>query len=376
MKKQWMKILGSVLVGTIAVFASVRSPRPRYVVHPCAYTPCAPPVLDGTHAGVACVSDQLAHHPAEYTAHVIGVLHLLRLEDRLQPAGVATTSLFQALTQPALAAAKFGSPLFYPSPFGIRCRSMLDTSTVEGESHRDQCLATFAECGVPLDTPVSDGTTIRSVRDLLLDSVATFRLDQREIGWTSLAYATYIRGSWRNSDGDSFTMDQLVKELLSRPLDREPCSGVHTLHALLLLRRLGEAGPVLRPATASLADAFLQEAIANLAKHQCPDGHWGTAWPTGGIPPAWQDTTEQRLLVTGHVLEFSAFLPEDLALPSEARTAAAAWIVRSLRGGDLVLHVCTWSHAVNGLRLACPSPFATSGTPVAARDANTTSGDH
>src|SRR5207302_3298465 len=119
-----------------------------------------------------------------------------------------------------------GPALGWRSPTGGAEGTARDPSM---ELHRDQTLAAFAELGLPLSfTLQGDGGT-GTLRDVLDDSLANFHLGQKELAWTALAYALYLPPvkSWINRYGERFGFDQLVSEMLDRPLDAESCGGTH-----------------------------------------------------------------------------------------------------------------------------------------------------
>ena len=137
---------------------------------------------------------------------------------------------------------------------GIEVRSFDDALTDRDTSsyHTDDLLATLAESGMPLDTPLHlrDGEA-HGRRPAANDSLGRFHLDQLEYEWTAIAYARYVfpQREWRNKYGERIDVDQLVDELVE-PSARNsgPCNGLHRLEALAVLYRADEQ--VQRPAAA------------------------------------------------------------------------------------------------------------------------------
>jgi hypothetical protein len=146
------------------------------------------------------------------------------------------------LTHQAHAEKFFGESLLFQTRNGVRYRlpSSGSPANEEGESHRDLFLATFAELGLPLSTPLNIATGSFTLRDLLRDSVANFDLQQQEIVWTAVAYCLYLppQNRWQNRDEMWFTFDDLANELLHRPLREGTCGGAHLLFAMTFLARV------------------------------------------------------------------------------------------------------------------------------------------
>jgi hypothetical protein len=147
------------------------------------------------------------------------MLHLLRLLDASGTKNKSTYqgSLFKLLTNSNAEATIHRPAAFLQTRWGIRAK--IGRDTLYGEQHVDQCLSTFAELGVTLDESVSIDSLHHTVRDLLNDSIANFDLDQPEIEWTAVAYASYlapVTRVWRNRFGAEFSFDDLTASLMHR----------------------------------------------------------------------------------------------------------------------------------------------------------------
>jgi hypothetical protein len=253
-------------------------------------------------------------------------------------------------------------PLFYRSPRGVEVRGYDDRATDQLTSsfHTDDLLATLAESGTPLDTPLRlpDGQT--TVGELLATSLSTFHLERLEYEWTAIAYARYVfpQRDWRNRFGERITIDTLVGEITGHSPELGPCNGLHRLEALAVLHRANEQVPALRPRTREAALHYMQGASAALAAAQLPDGTWSREWPRGTAavalatksPPSLHD----KLLVTGHHLEWLALAPEAAQPPRECVVRAAQWLARALVEMDekeLINAYGPYTHAARALCL-------------------------
>jgi hypothetical protein len=147
------------------------------------------------------------------------LLHLYGLEETFPYSDVESgTKLLDMLTND-----RIGQPFFGVAPL-IRTRSGIRFQGEPGlrasESHRDQCLASFGELGLPLSYPLLVDGQNHTLRDVLCDSVANFHLKQAELNWTALAYILYLPPSrkWVNRYGEQYSFDDVVRNLLHRPL--------------------------------------------------------------------------------------------------------------------------------------------------------------
>ena len=228
----------------------------------------------------------------------------------------------------------------------------------KGESHRDLCLATFGECGLPLSTPVQCESRAFTIKDILDDSIANFSLKEREIAWTAIAYVLYLQPDhpWRNRYGDQFQFDDLANEILGRQLSTESCGGAHLLYALTLLARVDQEARMLSSATRRAVHERLKACVGAASLTQRSDGSWAGEWwnPESHVLPAFRRTTSHRLLITGHVLEWMEYLPTELQPQPAVYQRAARWLVGALpdfvgpgmRPGDF----CPWTHSVCALK--------------------------
>lgn len=296
--------------------------------------------------------DQLAAvlarvRPPRGPAHTNHYLHALRLwgpsatfDDPDIPSGqllrdyFLDDAVFRRLAGPGT------PPLIYRSQHGLAVRTYDESAAHQETSsfHTDDVLATLAETGTPLDAALKlrDGTA--RVEDLLRAALIGFHRSRLEYEWTIIAYARYAfpLPSWRNKYGERLDVDGLVEELLGHPPDAGPCNGLHRLEALVVLYRADEQCHALRPRTKLRMLRYMQAASQRLAAAQSDEGYWTRQWPAGAAarqpagsasPPA---TRYDKLLVTGHHLEWLALAPEGVQPPRETVVRAGQWLVRTL----------------------------------------------
>lgn len=262
------------------------------------------------------------------------------------------------LTTDAAATASFGKSLLLRTRYGVRYRPLWSGRPgQDGESHRDVCLATFGEIGIPLDTLVSCGGTTSSLQALLDDSRQTFELAEAEIAWTAIAYALYLppQDHWTNRDGNTYCFNDVAAELDRRSLGEASCGGAHLLMAMTLLLRADECAPILSPATAARLRERLKSYVAAAVVQQAADGSWTLGWHKASVVrPAYLNSVGNKLLVTGHLTEWMEYLPADLAAPTPVIGRAADWLCATLSEQPPSFfsrqQFCPWTHSICALR--------------------------
>ena len=92
------------------------------------------------------------------------------------------------------------------------------TNRTTSSFHTDDLVATLAESGVSLDTPLQLRDGEARVADLLTTALLRFHPEQLEYEWTAIAYARYVfpQPGWRNKYGQKIDVDSLVDQILGR----------------------------------------------------------------------------------------------------------------------------------------------------------------
>ena len=257
-------------------------------------------------------------------------------------------------------------PLFFVGEDGIQPRVFDDGGRFRATSsfHPDDLLATLAETGTPLDAPLHLRGSEAKVANLLSDSLRRFYLDRLEYEWSTISYVRYLYPlqSWRNKYGERISVGALVKELLDKTPEAGPCDGLHRLEALVLLYRVDAAAvaagqkSILSKSDRRKMLGYMQRTSGLLVAAQSVDGYWARQW-SRGTPPGSQDkkvTLHDKLLVTGHHLEWLALAPEEVQPPRENIVRAGQWLTRTLLDIDqkeLNTAYGPYSHAARALCL-------------------------
>jgi len=251
-------------------------------------------------------------------------------------------------------------PLFEMVPDGLRTRLRRSDGLRPrlAAVHEDDLLATLAECGVPLDTPLVTRDGTYQVADLLEGSMRRFHRTQQEYEWTAISFARYLfpTSRWHNRFGEPLDVREMVAELVEQSPPAGVCAGTHRLEALVVLNRADEASGALPRATRRNILKHLGRISATLQQTQATEGSWDRWW-AGGRPT--EDSPEDRslytkILVTGHQLEWLAFAPPEVQPPRENIVRAGQWLVRAMleiEDRQLQEHFGPLSHAARALCL-------------------------
>jgi hypothetical protein len=116
------------------------------------------------------------------------------------------------------------------------------------------------------------------------------------------------------------------------------CFGNHRLHTLVMMLRVDEEQQTLLSDEARAeVIAHLRNATDRLISTQHEDGYWDGRWPGeewDGPQPAdleWPlGPTADRLLATGHALEWWALAPPELLPPDAVLWRAGQWLCASI----------------------------------------------
>jgi hypothetical protein len=250
-------------------------------------------------------------------------------------------------------------PLFIRADDGVRTRDFDENFDQRFTSsyHNDDFLATFAESGLSLDTPMQLRDGPATVREFLTATMKRFHADRYEFEWSVISYLRYLYPltEFENKFGEKLTASQLVQMCLNGKPGSGPCRGQHRYEALVVLLAIDEQSPGLSPQGRQAVIEHLKKASANLVASQSPAGFWTAKWIDGAAGQGDDKASmDEKILVTGHALEWLALAPEEALPPRENIVRAGQWIVQAINEVDektLVERYGPNSHAVRALCL-------------------------
>lgn len=239
----------------------------------------------------------------------------------------------------------------------IRTRAGADSA-----SHTDHTLATLAESGTPLDYPLNTATGEFPLRAAFDFSFESFSINQAEPEWSALAFLHNLppETTWKTREGQSITWDMIAARLMREKLARGSCYGTHRLHTLVCMLRVDEASNILTLASRAKIISYLQEVTKRLVVTQHHAGFWDADWPGDewdgpSIPTSIQlDERSERILATGHTLEWWALAPEEVLPERKHIIAASQWLaatIDTLSPAEVSKAYTFLTHAVRALAL-------------------------
>ncbi len=250
-------------------------------------------------------------------------------------------------------------PFLIDESNGVRLRTQEGLATA---SHVDHTLAGLAEVGTPLDYPVITSKGERRLRDILMNALGDFSLNQTEYEWSALAFALYLPPAehFYSSEGQKITFDMLAERIMRQRLVQGVCRGNHRLHALVVLLRVDEQVPILSDSGRMRIIDYLQDVTRRFVENQNSEGYFERRWPGSEWdgpqrkPEKKSDQLVDRLLVTGHVMEWWSLAPPDVQPPREVVVKAGQWLCQTIEGlsdRQVKSHYTFLSHAGRALAL-------------------------
>ncbi len=222
-------------------------------------------------------------------------------------------------------------------PFLLATDKTIRLRTQEGvgsTSHVDHTLATLAEIGLPLGYSVHTRDRRVTLGHLVRNALQRFSLNQAEYEWTAVILGLYSESAapWTSREGQQITFDRIAQRIMRQPYGQGVCYGEHRLFTLTLLRRIDiEQDRLFSDEVRREIDDHLLEATRRLVNSQQVEGYWDNSWPGEPIRESdelWEQG--QRLLATGHALEWWAMAYEGVLPPRETIVRAGQWLAREI----------------------------------------------
>lgn len=232
------------------------------------------------------------------------------------------------------------APLLIDLGPGVRVRALEGPAS---SPHADHTMGSLAEIGTPLDFPVITPEREITFRAILEQSLRDFSLNQAEPEWSALTYALFLPPAhrWITSEGQEMSFDRMAGRLMREEPSEGVCSGNHRLHALVVFLRVDDQMAaegkerILSPGGRQRIVDYLRGITATYVRHQHANGFWNGKWPTAKPPgsepaDADGDRLSDRLIVTGHVLEWWSLAPEEIQPPRPVKVAAGQWLAQTV----------------------------------------------
>lgn len=238
---------------------------------------------------------------------------------------IATNPTFRSQTTDANGAVKVQNlPWFYLTRWGARPQKFTGTP-YEFEGHPNQFLAFFALARIPLEFEFLIQGRKVTFGDMLNNAKMEVN-DREEVTWNLWAFAYYldVDESWRNANGDMWSMERLVSTTLAQfSPSKSPCGGCHALFALASARNayVQTKGSRLSGVW-TRTQMHLDQHIALAQRQQNRDGSFSSNYFKG---PGYSSDPSKRISTSGHTLEFLMMaLPQSRLKEQWVRNGVAA----------------------------------------------------
>lgn len=333
------------------------------------------PVEPGTEWQLSRAYDSLHPESANNLAglsHLARLLYLYRPGNRTSPAASSERNTCRdahhvrnpkaAWTiDKLLGSTSFGGEYFESTLHGTRYRTA-DSRLDDGEPHPGQALSALGESGVPVAaSAVSSGDPIR-VQDLVTECASSFSFSE-EIEWRSVALALYRPHihEWTTHRGSVVSFDLITEELLRRTRRRgsedDPCWGTHTLYVLAVFLSVDARVPIWNDRSLRhTVEATLAGVAERLTRSQLLDGSWDQHWELPELARVGTSMRDRdRVLITGHHLEWISLMPDELRPPDRTLLAATGFVLRSfalVEGPEIMRDLCAYSHGLRAILLS------------------------
>jgi len=225
-------------------------------------------------------------------------------------------------------------PLLIDNTGGVGVRVQEGNAT---SSHVDHTLACLAEVGTPLEFPVITPRRRTTFRAMLAESMRSFSLNQVEYEWSGMTYALLLppQTTWRTQEGQEMNFDRLADRIMREALPNGVCFANHRIYTLVVFLRVDEQIPILSETKRLEILDFLERTTTLLEMHQHPDGFWNADWPkqtpeSSAPTKATGDRLADRILATGHALEWWAMAPPGVHPGRPTLAAAGQWLVKTI----------------------------------------------
>jgi hypothetical protein len=207
-------------------------------------------------------------------------------------------------------------------------------------SHTDHTIACLAEVGTAIDFPVQTRTYQTTFGDLVRQSLRDFSLNQAEYEWSTLTYALLLPpdATWFSTEGQQIDFDRLSERIMRQEMPQGVCFGNHRLFTLAMMLRIDELDPQRPMFSKARREEILQYLLkmtALLVKNQHRQGFWNSNWPNRAPEQEKPSDVEgdrlgDRILATGHALEWWAMAPRELHPSRDVLVRAGQWLVATI----------------------------------------------
>lgn len=221
-----------------------------------------------------------------------------------------------------------------------------------GQGHTDQWLGYFSQIPLALDRKVVVNDKTLSLEDWARQAQWDVPKNPfKEYSWTLIALTNFFpkEQQWQASDGNTWTLEPLVRFEAQQDLSESACGGMHRLmglaHAVRYRKRLKGAFDEGWAMAKKVVDASVDSA----RRFQNSDGSFSTNYSSR---PGNSSDFSLCISATGHTFEFLSYALDDSELEQPWMERAATRLCAMLKATEDIDLECGGAyHALAGLKL-------------------------
>ena len=233
---------------------------------------------------------------------------------------------------------------------GILAR--VEAGSFIGQGHTDQWLGYFSQIPLTLDRKV----TLQDQTLTLEDWTRQAQWDVpknpfKEYSWTLIALTNFFPNEtdWQASDGNTWTLEPLVRFEAQQDLSESACGGMHRLMGLAHAVRYRKRLKGIFDEGWGMARKVVETSVESARKFQNSDGSFSTNYTSR---PGNSSDLSTGISATGHTFEFLAYALDDTELAKPWMERAASRLCAMLKAGEGIDLECGGIyHALAGLKL-------------------------
>ena len=231
-------------------------------------------------------------------------------------------------------------------------KAIVESGTKSGQGHADQWLAVVAQCGLAADHTVEVNGRMYTIGDWVRQvQFDVPRNAIEEYSWTLIGLTLYLStdATWTGSDGETWSIEQLLRLEADKDINDSACGGTHRLigMSMALNQHLAQHGDI--DGVWKMTDRKIRDAIDLARRFQNPDGSFSTKYFSR---PGTSVDLAMALSTTGHMVEFLTFSLTDEQL-HEPWIKRAVWFLCDVfrRTESFDVECGGLYHAAHGLAL-------------------------
>ena len=221
-----------------------------------------------------------------------------------------------------------------------------------GQGHTDQWLGYFSQIPLSLDRKVVVDEKILSIEDWARQA----RWDVpknlfKEYSWTLIALTNFFPNEqqWQASDGNTWTLEPLVRFEAQQDLSESACGGMHRLMGLAHAVRYRKRLKGTFDEGWAMAKKVVDASVDSARKFQNSDGSFSTNYSSR---PGNSSDISLCISATGHTFEFLSYALNDSELEQPWMERAATRLCAMLKATEDIDLECGGAyHALAGLKL-------------------------